>query len=141
MSEAEKSPSATVKPEKSKWLSSLVWIVVLWLFVRLIAEMDGISWKRAFWSISVSFGALPATFFLLLATGFARFDFSFFFRWVALSMVIGSFVGGFAIYGIFKKGEETDSVIMLFQLIVSIFVVLGVAARNWWVNKNEASNV
>ena len=140
MSEAEQSPLSDAKPEKSKWLSSLVWIVVLWLFVRLIAVMDGFSWKRAFWSISLSFGALPATFFLLLATGFSRFGFSKFFRWTALSMVVGSFVGGFVIYGIFKNGEGTDSVIMLFQLIVSIFVVLGVIVRNWWIHKNGANN-
>ena len=78
MRQAEQSPLSDATPEKSKWLSSLVWIVVLWLFVRLIAEMDGISWKRAFWGVPVIFGVFPSTFFyswqhLYLATHYKSY--------------------------------------------------------------------
>lgn len=131
MRQAEQTPLSDAKPEKSKWLSSLVWIVVLWLFVRLIAEMGGISWTRAYWSIALNFGALPATLFLLLSIGFSGFGFSGFFRWAALLMVVGNFFGGLVIYGILKNGKETDFLIMLFQVAISIFVVLGAVLRNW----------
>jgi hypothetical protein len=140
MRQVEQSPLSDAKPEKSKWLSSFVWIVVLWLFVRLIAELDGISWTRAYWSIALNFGALPATFFLFLSIGFFGFGCSKFFRWAALLTVVGSFVGSLVIYGILKNGKETDFLIMLFQVGISILVVLVALLRNWWVRKSEVTN-
>jgi hypothetical protein len=81
---------ATALP-KSKRLSSLIWILVLWGFVRLIAGMDGISWTRAFGELSVDFGLEPATVLLLLAVIFDRNPHQQIFRWSTLLMVIGSY--------------------------------------------------
>lgn len=127
MRQAEQSPLSDAKPEKSKWLSSLVWIVVLWLFVRLIAEMDGISWKRAFWGVPVIFGIFPSTFFLLLAAFVSNYSLQKLFRWAALLVIPWSLVGTSAIILNFKNLEETNYLTALFQ-IISLLGVLGLAA-------------
>ncbi len=57
----------TEKPPKSKRLSSFIWILVLWVIVRLISELDHISWRRSFSTDAVIFGLWPATLFLVLA--------------------------------------------------------------------------
>jgi hypothetical protein len=80
----------TREPPKSKRLSSLIWILVLWGGVRGCAEMDGISWERAFWSIASLWGAIPASLLLLCALFFPlRYQSTF--RWAAF----GSFIYGF----------------------------------------------
>lgn len=79
------------KAHKSKRLSSLVWIVVLWGFVRLIAEMDGISWKRAWNGLAGDFGLYPATSLLLLAIVIDASPQRKLVRLMALVVVVASF--------------------------------------------------
>ena len=85
--------SKAVEPQrkpKSKRLSSFIWILVLWCFVRLIAEMDGISWRRAFPTGIIVFGLWPATLFLGLSIFVPVRSYQTIFRWSALGSVLSS---------------------------------------------------
>lgn len=76
---------------KSKRLSSFIWILVLWGFVRLIAEMDGISWRRAWDGLAMDFGLYPASFLLVLGILLDGSPQRSFIRYTALAFVIASF--------------------------------------------------
>ena len=53
-------------------LASLSFIVLIWLFARLISELHGISWERFFyWGVPIWIGAFPMSFGFLIAA-FAR---------------------------------------------------------------------
>ena len=48
-------------------MASMACIGLVWLMVRLVAELNGTGWERAFWSVSVNFGAYVATLSLAFA--------------------------------------------------------------------------
>lgn len=49
-------------------LVSLMFIALIWLFTRLISELDGISWQRSFyWIVPLMFGIFPASIGFLIA--------------------------------------------------------------------------
>lgn len=54
-----KTAVTTQETPKSKRLSSLIWIFILWGGVRACFDMDGISWTRAFWVTARLWGAIP----------------------------------------------------------------------------------
>jgi hypothetical protein len=99
MNAEPKIEQATQEQPKSKRLSSLIWILVMWGFVRLISEMDGISWERAFPSMSMIFGLYPAIFLLLSAVIIDRSPYRDVLRMMALLVVFGSLTSVFFLSG------------------------------------------
>jgi cellulose synthase/poly-beta-1,6-N-acetylglucosamine synthase-like glycosyltransferase len=67
MNAEPKIEQATEEQPKSKRLSSLVWILVLWGGARLLSELSGTGWEKMFGSVLHLFGILPATVLLFLA--------------------------------------------------------------------------
>lgn len=120
---------------KSKRFSSIVWIVVLWIFVRLIAEMDGLSWKRSFWALPTLFGIFPGTFFLTLAIAVSNRDLQKLFRWFALLAVLGSFFGAIALISHYKSEKNSEVILQIIQASFSVTVVLAVLIWRWILNR------
>lgn len=113
----------TKEPSKSKRLSSFIWILVLWGFVRLIAGMDGISWTRAFNGISMWLGLWPATCLLVLAILPQVHRYQSLFRRAAFFMVIGSFISGVALAQ--TVGDVQKIYFIAVQCFVLTLVILG----------------
>jgi hypothetical protein len=61
-----KTEMTTQELPKSKRLSSMIWILVLWGFVRLISEMGGTGWEKAFDGMAHVLGLWPSTALLLM---------------------------------------------------------------------------
>ncbi len=118
-----KTVMTTQEMPKSKRLSSMIWILVLWGFVRLIAEMDGISWTRAFNGISIWLGLWPATCLLFLAILPQVHRYQSLFRRAALFMVIGSFISGVALAQ--TVGDVQKIYFIAVQCFVLTLVILG----------------
>lgn len=125
MSAEIKTDMAIQEPHKSKRLSSFIWILVLWGFVRLIAGMDGLSWTRAFSGISIWFGLWPATCLLFLAILPQAHKHQLLFRRSAFFMVIGSFISGVALAQ--TVGDIQEIYFIAVQCFVLTFVILGAA--------------
>lgn len=136
---SEKSEIETTEPiiGKSKRFSSMVWIAVLWIFVRLIAEMDGLSWKRSFWALPTLFGIFPATFFLTLAVAISNRDLQKLFRWFALLTVLGSFFGAIALISHYKSEKNSAIILQIIQASFSATVVLAVLIWRWILNRRK----
>lgn len=131
MNEEIKTATTTQDLPKSKRLSSLIWILVLWGGVRGCAGMDGISWERAFWVTASLWGAIPASLLLLCALFFPLRHQSTF-RWAAF----GAFFYGFGetlILGAYfhenTAPAETDY-FFLRQLIYPLLVIVGVTLKH-----------
>jgi hypothetical protein len=114
---------------KSKRLSSSIWILVLWGFVRLISELDHISWERSFSTDAVIFGLWPATLFLVLAVIPWMKRYESLFRWAALFVASGSF---FFLFFFHLQSDAIASMVM-FQRTLVVVVLCGVAI-DWCVN-------
>lgn len=123
MSTEIKTDITTQEPHQSKRLSSFIWILVLWGFVRLIAGMDGISWTRAFNGISMWFGLWPATCLLFLAILPQLHRYQSLFRRSAFFMVIGSFISGVALAQ--TVGDVQKIYFIAVQCFVLTLVILG----------------
>ncbi|WP_408593500.1 hypothetical protein [Limnohabitans sp.] len=121
-----KTAGTTQENPKSKRLSSLIWILVLWAFVRLLAGMDGISWTRAFDGISIWFGLWPSTCLLLLATLPQVIRYQSLFRKAALLMVIGSFVVGIVLIQVVGDTQKIQLIEQWIQYFSLLFVIVGV---------------
>lgn len=119
---------------KSKRLSSFIWILVMWGLVRLVSEMDGLSWKRAFDGVSVMLGLWPATFFLGLSLLPYTRTYQTTFRWSAFAVVLGSFFGELVIFQTLRNDGKTDDVTLTMQWAVGIFVTTGVVIH-WALKK------
>jgi hypothetical protein len=132
---AEINTETTAKEQpKSKRLSSFIWIFGLWGFIRLISELDHISWKRSFPTDVVIFGLWPATLFLVLAaTPWAR-RYESLLRWAALVAVLGSF--SFLFF--FQQQSDAIACMVIFQRSL-VVVVLCCVVINWRV-KREVKN-
>lgn len=119
MSAEANTETTTQAQPKSKRLSSLIWILVLWVFVYLISGLDGISWKRAFWVPIELIGAIPTTVLLFCAVVFPVQHESRF-RWGALAAPILSLSGAF-----FVKDDITNSELIFVagQLIYTVLFV------------------
>lgn len=126
MSAEIKTDITTQEPPKSKRLSSFIWILVLWGSVRLISELDHISWKRSFSTDAVIFGLWPATLFVALAVTPWMKRYESLFRWAALFAVLGSFSCLF----VFNHQSDALSSMVIYQRIL-VVVVLGGVAINW----------
>ncbi len=130
MSAEIKTDIATQEPHKSKRLSSFIWILVLWVIVRLISELDHISWRRSFATDAVIFGLWPATLFLVLALTPWMKRYESLFRWTALFAVSGSF--SFLFF--FHQQSDAIASMVMFQRTLVIAVIFGVAI-NWCVKR------
>lgn len=136
MSDQENTKTKPVPAQKSKRLSSLIWILVMWALVRLISEMDGLSWKRAFDGVSVMLGLWPATFFLgMSALPFVR-AYQAIFRWSAFAVVLGSFFGEMLIFQALGNEGETENIIAAVHWAAMILVTAGVAVH-WKLKKTK----
>lgn len=125
--EAETQNRTTVSQQsRSKRLSSFIWILVLWVFVRLIAGMDGISWTRAFDGISIWLGLWPSTCLLLLATLPQAIRYQSLFRKAALFMVIGSFIIGIVLIQVVENIQKIHLIEQWIQYFSLFFVIVGV---------------
>jgi hypothetical protein len=120
----------TKEPLKSKRLSSFVWIVVLWGFVRLISEMDGISWERAFPIAVILFGLWPATLFLGLSIFVPYCFYQTIFRWAAFGSVISSLT---TVFFIDSQSSAVTQIITQQRILVLVLLV-GVAIH-WLINR------
>lgn len=129
--DVEEVPKA--KP-KSKRLSSLICIAALWIFVRLIAELDHISWERSFSTDAVIFGLWPASLFFVLA--FISFNptYQTIFQWAAFFSIFGSFSFLF----IFDRQSDAINFTVLAQRATVFLVCLGVLA--YWIFTRKAKN-
>ena len=76
---------------KSTRLSSLIWILILWLFVYLISCLGGTGASRMFGSVSKIFGLFPASVLLLFAASTSSQIFQAMLRWMALVVFLSSF--------------------------------------------------
>ena len=115
---------------KSKRLSSLIWIFVLWGFVRLIAGMDGISWTRAFWITAHLLGALPASLLLFCALVFPLRHQSTF-RWAALGAIFLGIITTLFLGIYFQESSTALETPFFFQrqLVYPFIVLAWVLAR------------
>ena len=130
MNEEIKTETTTQELPKSKRLSSLIWILVLWGFVRLIAGMDGISWTRAFWVTASLWGAIPVSILLLCALFFPLRHQSTF-RWAAFGALFYGFAETLILGAYFHENTaptDTDY-FFLRQLIYPLLVIVGVTLR------------
>jgi hypothetical protein len=130
MSAEIKTDMAIQEPHKSKRLSSFIWILVLWGFVRLIAGMDGISWTRVFWITAHLLGALPASLLLLCAVVFPL-RYQTMLRWASLGAF---FLGIFATLFIGIYFQENSAAFetpffFLRQLVYPFFVLAWALTR------------
>ena len=116
--------TSETSPRKSKRLSSLVWIAVLWVFVRLIAETNGLGWERAFWKAAFVFGALPASVSLALAAISGEVKTQKYLRWFALLAVLFSFLG-FAIASIQLTERIANGYLRSTQEILATLPIAG----------------
>jgi hypothetical protein len=132
MNAEPKIEQATQEQPKSKRLSSLVWILVLWGFVRLVSEMDGISWERAFPDASIIFGLYPATLFLVLAIVSPVRLYQRALRWTALISVLGSFL---TILFFDKQSQGIQFIVWEQRLLV--FITMTSIAVHWAVKKEK----
>jgi hypothetical protein len=123
---------------KSKRLSSLIWIFVLWGGVRACSEMDGISWERAFWVEASFWGSIPATILLCCALVCPlRYQKSF--RWGALGAVFFGF-GQAMFMGVYFHENTTPAETDFFftrQLIYPALVIAWVALRHIRESKHD----
>ena len=68
MNKDMKKESIEDQPQKSKRLSSLIWILVIWSVARIFSELNGLGWERTFyWGAPIYLGAFPVSAFLLLS--------------------------------------------------------------------------
>ena len=129
---AETQTEVAIKDQpKSKRLSSLIWIFILWGGVRACSEMDGISWTRAFWVTASLWGAIPVSVLLFCALLFPLQHQSTL-RWAA----IGAFFYGFSetliLGGYFHENTtpaETDY-FFLRQLIYPLLVIVWLTLKH-----------
>jgi hypothetical protein len=127
----ETNPEATAKkPPKSKRLSSLIWILVLWGGVRSCAEMDGVSWERAFPSGIVIFGLWPATLFLGLSAIVPILLYQAILRSAALIAVLGSF---FTLF--FFKNQKQGIAFIVWEQRALVFITLAAISIHWLMRK------
>jgi hypothetical protein len=131
MNAEPKIEQATQEQPKSKRLSSLIWILVLWGGVRACSEMDGISWERAFWVAASSWGAIPASMLLCCALIFPLGQQKTL-RWAALGAVILGFGGTLILGGYFEEDTTPTETNYFFirQLIYPIVVIGWVALKH-----------
>jgi hypothetical protein len=120
------------RKSKSKRLISLIWILVLWGFVRLVAELDGINWLRAFPTGVVIFGLWPATLFLGLAIVVRLSSYQSVFRWAAFVVVLSSF---FTVF-FFNSQEQAISQIVFQQRALVLLLLIGIAIH-WAIKGDE----
>lgn len=124
MNDTTTKEATPARAHKSKRFSSLVWIVVLWSFVRLIAEMDGISWKRGFENIVYMFGVLPASLFLLISI-LPYFSASqALLRWGAFLAVFGNFFPALWIYMELQESSKALAFMAVYQLSLIVVVLV-----------------
>jgi di/tricarboxylate transporter len=87
---AETSTQEVAKtPPKSKRLSSLIWIVVLWVGVRLFSELHPIYWTHMFFGVVIDSGLVPASLALILAAMTKNTDSEKSLRWTAFGILFG----------------------------------------------------
>ena len=122
---------------KSKRLSSLIWMLVLWLGVRGCSEMDGISWERAFDRVALMFGLWPSLFFLLLATLPPLTRYQSTFRWAAFFVVLGSIIGGFLFFNLGFSGQIVHYLTVSFQVAMVIYVGMNLCLKYLGKAKND----
>ena len=128
----ETKPEATTENlPRPKRLSSLIWILVLWGGVRSCAEMDGISWTRAFWVTASLWGAIPASALLLCALVFPL-RYQSIFRWAALGAVLYGFTETLILGGYFHENTTPAETNYFFlrQLIYPLLVIVWVALKH-----------
>jgi hypothetical protein len=118
---------------KSKRLSSLIWIVVLWLFVYLISG----NWT-AFRNNVLTIGALPSSIFLFASAFQKATNYQSVFRWFALIATVTSLTFGVVIFGV---GSGVKSV-ELFNIPTQIFLTVATVALVLWMqwirgNRND----
>lgn len=123
---------------KSKRLSSLVWILVLWGGARGCSEMDGISWTRVFWIEASSWGAIPAS-ILLLCTLIFPFRYQATLRWAALGAVILGFCGALILGGYFHENTTPAETNYFFvrQIIYPLLVIGWLALKQLKEKNND----
>jgi len=105
MNDESKIQQTTQQQPKSKRLSSLIWIFVLWGGVRLFSELHPISWTQVFWHTATSFGLIPASILLALSIFSKNYQIQTIFRWSAAFIFIGITCLGVAISEFFKYQE------------------------------------
>jgi hypothetical protein len=114
--------------QKSKRLSSFIWILVMWAALRLVAELDHISWERVFWGWAKFLLAYP-TAFLLLSIWCPSRRWEKYFRWNALLVVLVSIVG---VYAESRRGAPLFVTYELYIAQALFFLLMvGVALYRW----------
>lgn len=123
---------------KSKRLSSLIWMLVLWLGVRGCSEMDGISWKRAFWVAASLWGAIPASVLLLCALLFPL-RYQSVLRWAAFGAFFYGFGETLILGGYFHENTTPDETNYFFvrQLIYPLLVIGWIALKQSKEKEND----
>ena len=129
---AETQTEVAIKEQpKSKRLSSLIWIFILWGGVRACSEMHGVSWTRAFWIEASSWGAIPASVLLFCAL-LSPLRHQSTLRWAALGAVLLGFVGALILGGYLHENTtsaETDY-FFLRQLIYPLLVIVWLTLKH-----------
>jgi hypothetical protein len=111
---------------KSKRLSSLVWILVLWIFVYLISG----NWT-AFENNVLTIGALPSSIFLLLSVFQKSTHYQSVFRWLALIATVTSLAFGVVIFGVGSGVGKSESFNIGAQIFLAIAVVVFALFIQW----------
>ena len=117
-----------VQKQKSKRLSSFIWIVVMWAALRLVAELNPISWERGFWRGAFFLLAYP-TFFLLLSIAMRSFKLQKLLRWSAFSMFFGTLIAGYT------EQSRGGPFFWIYELYIAqalfFLLMVGVALYRW----------
>lgn len=93
---AEKDVEEVTKEKpKSKRLSSLIWILVLWGALRLYSELHPIHWTYLFLYSAIGLGLFPASVALFISMGMKDIAHQKYFRWGAFLILLVSPCLGF----------------------------------------------
>ena len=129
--EMENSKTIKQKP-KSKRLSSLVWILVLWGIVYCISG----SWK-AFQNNALVLGLCPSSIFLLMSIFQREELYESVFRWSALASTFICFFVGVAIFGVGSGFGRAENFNYFSQILVTMFITSFVLFAKWTKGKKN----
>jgi FtsH-binding integral membrane protein len=117
---------------KSKRLSSLIWIVVLWAGVRLFSELHPIYWTHLFLYTAIGLGVFPATLALLLSMGTKNLNRERIYRWTAfLVLATGLCIG--AVLQVFESTSLREVCVVTHWVVL----LIGVWSAHFGVSKRE----
>jgi hypothetical protein len=130
MNAEPKIEQATQEQPKSKRLSSLIWILLLWGGVRLFSELHPIYWTHLFFYSAIGLGLPPATISFLLSMCTKNKNTEKAFRWTAVFILLIPPVFGFILQELGINDIRKISIVMQWVLLL-----VGISSTYWLATK------